>query len=295
MRRRSRSRSIDLQRPVKQERTDRSDRNDRTDRSDRNDRTHRDRDNHHKSDIDHLTGSLSNQIQLMPEPLNEKILPEFNPESKDLTAARWVSEVNHCAESNHWTDFQTLYFATLRLRGCARGWLEQISASDSPFMSWSELSNAIGKKFPFSKSYNFGQTLEEVVNFTCDFSCMSLMSYHFDKLNRINRLNLGLSEERIFELVVHGICDVDLRVKALLFCKNKSLAELDEFVGMFADEEMRRKNELREVEGSKRNGRNFTGKIFRKPERGNTCFNCGEVGHKKRMCPGMRRGNSPQD
>ncbi|XP_011309038.1 uncharacterized protein [Fopius arisanus] len=255
------------------------------------------RDNHqpNKSDIEKLSGALSNQIQLSPmiadDDLNEKILPEFDPESKRMSVDDWLTRVNHCADVRHWNNWQKLYLATLRLRGCARGWYEQVSVSDTPFLSWREFSMAIAEKFPFTKTVSFGESLEEMVQFTSDSSGMSIKAYYYEKVNRINRLNFEVSEEKIFDLVVHGISDADVRMKTCIYCREKSLAELDKFFDIFFGSDGRRKNEGGE-EGSKRNGKNHLARNFRKPDRANGCFNCGEHGHKKRACPGLRRGNS---
>ncbi|XP_015124675.1 uncharacterized protein LOC107046553 [Diachasma alloeum] len=260
--------------------------------------SHKDNHQPNKSDIEKLTGALSNQIQLSPmmtegeDDLNEKILPEFDPESKRLSVDDWLNKVNRCAEVRHWNNWQKLYLATLRLRGCARGWFEQVSVSDAPFLSWREFSMAIAGKFPFSKTISFGETLEDMLQFTSDSSGMSVKSYYYEKINRINRLNVDVSEERAFELVVHGISDVDLRMKANIYCKDKTLSELDKFFDIFFGGEGRRKNDQVDLEGNKRNGKNHLSRSFRKPDRANGCFNCGEHGHKKRACPGLRRGNS---
>ncbi|XP_063973835.1 uncharacterized protein LOC135160784 [Diachasmimorpha longicaudata] len=263
--------------------------------------SHRDnRDNHqsNKSDIDKLSGALCNQIQLSPmmtegvDDLSEKILPEFDPESKRQSVEDWLNKVNRCAEIRHWNNWQKLYLATLRLRGCARGWFEQVSVSETPFLSWREFSMAITGKFPFSKTISFGDTLEDMLQFTSDSSGMSVKSYYYEKINRINRLNVDVSEERAFELVVRGISDVDLRMKASIYCKDKTLLELDKFFDIFCGGEGRRKSDQMDGEGNKRNGKNHLARNFRKPDRPNGCFNCGEHGHKKRTCPGLRRGNS---
>jgi len=116
--------------------------------------------------------------------INEKILPEFDPETKELSAAEWLEKVSMFGVMYDWDDTHKLYLATLKLRGNAKAWHDSLRSTP---VSWEAFAIAIVRQFPGDE--NFGKLFETAASLK-SLPSQDLQMYSFEKVKRINKLKL---------------------------------------------------------------------------------------------------------
>lgn len=206
---------------------------------------------------------------------NERVIPEFDPEIRDLTVVEWLRKIDEFAQAFIWDETDKVFFAAVKLRGIARDWYDGLKSSP---MSWPEFSGAITLQFSWEE--NFGKLLE-VATLYKSAQGQSLQSYCFEKIKRLNKLHLDIPEEKIVEFVVHGIQDDRIRM-SLTTAKMKTIPELTRSLESLTVEAANKPKELKEKKRSI--GQERTGDKSKRSESDN-CFRCGKSGHKKFSCP----------
>jgi len=210
--------------------------------------------------------------------INEKILPEFDPETKDLSAAEWLEKVSMFGVMYDWDDTHKLYLATLNLRGNAKAWYDGLRSTP---VSWEAFAVAIARQFPGDE--NFGKLFETAASLK-SLPSQDLQTYSFEKVKRINKLKLDIPESKVVELVVHGIHDDNIRMN-IMASKNKTLAELYQCLSTFPLPRIREGKALKDSKEPRgfRNKARYVGYEGRSRQAG-YCFNCKKPGHKKIDC-----------
>ena len=141
--------------------------------------------------------------------VNERALPEFDPKNKDLSAIEWLEKVNMFAVMYDWDEAHKIYLASLKLKGIAKSSYDALKSTP---MSWDAFTTVI--KGQFSGEENFGKLYDQAGLYKSTPN-QSLLSYCFEKIKRLNRLNLEIPEEKIVEFVVYGIHDEQLRTSLM--------------------------------------------------------------------------------
>ena len=209
--------------------------------------------------------------------INEKVLPEFDPAQKSLSASDWLNKVNTHGILYEWNDKTKLYLAVCRLRGNAKLWYDELHDSH---LSWSVFSHAIVKQFPGDVS--FGQLLEEAATYKSTPG-EDLQYCCFKKLGKLNKLKLDIAEEKLVDFVVHGIHDDSIRT-AISVARCKNLHELYTCFNSFHIANTKQKDirKPRQNDGTSGKAGGRDGKSS------NTCHMYRQPGHYKRNCPKNR-------
>lgn len=217
--------------------------------------------------------------------LNEKLLPEFDPEKKDLSAAEWLEKINMFAVMYDWDESHKIYLASLKLKGIAKSWYDGLKIAP---ISWDAFTVAILRQF--SGDENFGKLFENACQYKSK-SGQSYLSYCFEKIKRINRLNLEIPEQKIVEFVIYGIQDEQLRT-SLMTSKINSIAELSQCLGSLSVEDTKDLKKNKDTSDNKRFVKHEKGKRPFKSFGPDECYNCGEKGHRKNRCPKLQNSES---
>lgn len=245
-----------------------------------------------ESDFAKLTEVLSGIIKTGSRKsnyINEKILPEFDPELKNLSASDWVQKIDTCGEMYDWDSKTKLYLGILKLRGNAKLWHDELQNS---LLTWEVFSLAIVRQFPGEES--FGKLMEDAVNYKSSPG-QDLQAYCFAKLGKINKLKLELSEEKMADLIAQGIHDESIRT-IVLAARNKSVAELNKCLSVFPNpDESKDVKDLKFAKVVKRSFSRYTGSDKSKINNDDGCYKCGKRGHIKRFCPDFKEYNSSKD
>lgn len=204
--------------------------------------------------------------------VNEKILPEFDPERGDMSATEWVQRVNNCGDMYEWDDKTKFYLAVLKLMGNASLWYNGLQGTLS---TWKDLSDSLITQFPSRE--NFGRLMREAVNYE-SAPGQNLQTYCFVKLAKINRLKCEFSEERKVDLIANGIHDEKIRTIALA-SSYQTVSELSDCLSIFSNKEG--KKEVGNIVSKNQPPREEKRKVAFK----GACFGCGQVGHKEGFCP----------
>ncbi|KAK5643311.1 hypothetical protein RI129_007156 [Pyrocoelia pectoralis] len=107
-----------------------------------------------------------------------------------------------------WDSVTTLKVAVSRLRGHAKGWYESLSP---PCFVWLHLKSKLLESFPCK--LQFGKLFMEAATYV-PLPNQKLSEYCFEKVSRLNRLNLAISTENIIDAVIEGISDDGVRMSA---------------------------------------------------------------------------------
>ncbi|KAJ8687935.1 hypothetical protein QAD02_023730 [Eretmocerus hayati] len=158
--------------------------------------------------------------------LNEKTLPESDPDVKNVSASDWIGRVEECGSTYKWDERTQVYLETLKLRGNAKLWCDGLQKN---FSEWNESSESLIRQFPDGE--NFGKLMEEVVNYRSP-SENNLRTHCFTKLGKINPLKLNLSEDKIVDMIATGRDDESTRT-IILAARVKTLADLNERLRVF--------------------------------------------------------------
>lgn len=215
--------------------------------------------------------------------INEKILAEFDPEEKQISAREWVHKVELCAEMYDWDDKTRLYLAVLKLKGNAKLWYDGLQNS---LLTWKVFSLALIKQFPGEES--FGKLIEDAVLFksACD---QDLQTYCFQKLAKINKLKLEFSEEKMADIIAHGIHDESIKT-IVLAARCRTVAELNNRLSIFSKtNKIKETKDEHNIKSVKRTFQTEQGEKGRRSRKSDECFKCGQKGHIKRFCPSINK------
>ncbi|XP_076383111.1 uncharacterized protein LOC143260682 [Megalopta genalis] len=177
-----------------------------------------------ESDFAKLTAALTDAIRAgskrAKQVTNDKIIPGFDPEVTDASVLEWLRKINELAVVCNWEETDKVFYAVGKLQGIAKQWYDSLT---SPPLVWDVFSELISTQFAGEE--NFGKLLEVAVGYK-SVPGQSLQAYCFEKLKKINKLNLVLPEEKLVECVVYGIHDDHIRMNLMNLAKKKTIPEL---------------------------------------------------------------------
>lgn len=221
--------------------------------------------------------------------VNDKILPEFDPDIKNVSANDWVYKVNVCGEMYDWDNKTKLYLSILKLKGNAKLWYDGLQNS---LLTWEVFSLALVKQFPVEES--FGEKMEDAVTYKSTPG-QDLQKYCFTKLGKINRLQLDLSEGKLVDLIARGIHDETVRT-IVLAARCKTVADLNKCLSVFPNSDRTKEiKDSRLMKTFKRSFSSSAGSEKVKAVSNSGCFKCGKTGHLKRFCPKLREFDVSRD
>ena len=143
-----------------------------------------------ESDFARLTSPLTDAIRMgsrqAKRGANERVLPEFDPEVGGVFVSEWLKKIDEFSKVFHWVDTDKVYIATIKLHGIARKWYDGLKSSP---LTWADFSSAIARQFSGEK--NFGKLWDDIDAYRSTPG-QSLIAYCFEKISRINRLNLDI-------------------------------------------------------------------------------------------------------
>lgn len=219
---------------------------------------------------------------------DDRLLSEFDPSQSGLSVDDWLRKINDCACLYHWDEVTTVYLALGKLKGLARVWYDGLSSNQ---FTWKEWQDKLRKTFPAKE--NFSKLFHEAATYKIEPG-QNLSEYCFNKLTKLNKLKLNLSDEQIVDCVIAGVSNKQILL-SLRAANCKTFVELTQYVLNFQTANEEPHNNLSgstsKTEYQKRGKRNYLdvaqnsteSKRFR--DSSFKCFTCGEVGHKRLNCP----------
>lgn len=134
-------------------------------------------------------------------------------------------------------------------------------------MAWCEFPEAITQQF--SGLENFGKLLEVAALYKSKTG-QSLQIYCFDKIKKLNKLNLDIPKEKVVEFVVHGIRDEQIKM-SLTTVKKRTVPELTRCLNSLSAEINRN---IKESKGKRRSVSRERARDKFKRFGPDTCFYC---------------------
>lgn len=197
--------------------------------------------------------------------INNNVVPEFDPKSKNQTIDIWLNKVNECSEIYGWDSKQTAHYALPKLVGTAKKWYE---GQSSVLLTWDEWVVKLKTAFP---SYeNYGHLLTEMLAKRAKFGD-NLEEYYYEKLIALNRC--GITGRNAIDCIVYGIDDRSVRYGA----EAVGFEDPDKLLGYLRGVKHERldkfsKNLRPVTEITRKTIKNDLGRVVK-------CFNCHEIGH----------------
>lgn len=197
----------------------------------------------------------------------------FDPAINNFEA--WCNEVERGRLANGWEDSECLSRVAHCLKGDAKTWLDEWTASER---TWTTFKKEFACLCP--KKIDFAQTLYEVVNTSSD-KFPTYAEYARRSLLRL-RVVQGLSEELMVAIIIRGITDVQIRAAAVN--ANLTVDNLISFLAIYVKPDSSGQNNYSTSNANKK--RNFDCKEI-------VCHSCRQTGHKSANC--SKKRNTDED
>lgn len=130
---------------------------------------------------------------------DEELVPVFDPSEDDADVERWTKQVDGIAEQFEWDGRAILRLIVTRLKGHAKQWYDTRHEVTS---TWSEVKEALIQQF--RKTIPFAKLIKEAVLYETT-SGQELRDYCLQKLDKIRKLKLPISDEHIIDMIIDGI------------------------------------------------------------------------------------------
>lgn len=210
---------------------------------------------------------------------DDRLLGEFDPSTGVLGINDWLNRVNQCAKMYHWDDMTIVYLALGKLKGLARLWYESLNNTQYSWAQWQEL-----LKNTFPQKTNFGHAFHDAAAYKARFG-QDLYDYCFQKVSKLNKLKLNLTDEQIIDCVIEGVQDKQIQL-TLRAANCKTFVSFAAYVKNFPSSSGHSNsftsvNRKRKFDSYSANSQKNTAtdKV--------RCFVCKELGHKRNSCPNI--------
>lgn len=206
-------------------------------------------------------------------PGDEQLIPAYDPVKEESSIENWVRRVDELAEQFAWDDRCIMRLVATRLCGHARQWYDTRTRTT---VTWGETKVALMAQF--RRAMPFSRLLREAVLYEAQPG-QTLGDYCFQKTDKIRRLDINLSEEKIIDMVIDGVPDKGI-ARTMRVAKyadaNELYAAMRAIGTMPANEDKKIQRRVQQPLAS-----SSTGEARHVAK----CFKCGQLGHKKTECP----------
>lgn len=131
--------------------------------------------------------------------IDETLIPIFDPNANIMSALEWSIKIDELKMYHKWNDALAIKLAACRLRGNARKWYDSLREK---YLTWEELKVQLIDTFP--RKINFGKLLVEAANYAPKRNA-NLGDYCFEKVSKLNKLNLVIPEDYVIDSVIEGL------------------------------------------------------------------------------------------
>ncbi|KAH0821756.1 hypothetical protein GEV33_001035 [Tenebrio molitor] len=131
----------------------------------------------------------------------DKMIPEFDPQRTDQPLESWVRRVDELAACYRWSDLTTVKLVANRPIGLAR---RLYDSQDCLAVSWKKMKKVMVNQF--SKPTLFAKLLRESALYE-EREGQDLSEYCFNKIDKLNALQLKIPETSLVDAVIGGITD----------------------------------------------------------------------------------------
>jgi hypothetical protein len=149
----------------------------------------------------------------------DKMIPEFDPQRTDQPLESWVRRVDELAACYRWSDLTTVKLVANRPIGLAR---RLYDSQDCLAVSWKKMRKVMVNQL--SKPTLFAKLLRESALYE-EREGQDLSEYCFNKIDKLNALQLKIPETSLVDAVIGGITDEGIAraAKALRFQNTNGL------------------------------------------------------------------------
>ncbi|XP_046976565.1 uncharacterized protein LOC124542684 [Vanessa cardui] len=138
----------------------------------------------------------------------EKIVPDYDPDNRDLNIKSWIKKIEQLGVIYHWNDETKSFILISKLQGQARQWFNRLDSYD---YSWEEWKSMIIRAFP--RHHDYASLLDELMS-RKKLPTESMTKYFQEKLAMCYRCQL--SDQAAVSCIVRGLPQ-ELRANAQAF------------------------------------------------------------------------------
>ncbi|XP_045493279.1 uncharacterized protein LOC123704765 [Colias croceus] len=138
----------------------------------------------------------------------DRLIPDFDPENKDMNVTSWIKKIEQLGEIYKWSDEVKSFHLQSKLQGQARTWFNRL---DSYEYSWSEWKTKLTKAFP--RYHDYASLLDELMNRKKQAG-ESMTKYYQEKLAMCYRCQI--SGQAAVSCIIRGL-PLELQANAQAF------------------------------------------------------------------------------
>lgn len=127
----------------------------------------------------------------------EKLIPEFDPENRDINVKSWIKKIEQLGVIYKWSDEEKSFNLQSKLQGQARVWFNRLDSYDHTWEDWKSM---IIKAFP--RYYDYATLLDELTS-RKKLQSETMTKYFQEKLAMCYRCQL--SDQASISCIIRGL------------------------------------------------------------------------------------------